>query len=106
MSDERRRDARVRIPLEMRWEGLSGKHSARIYDISMSGCYVETLGEVQQGERVRFEVQSPTGRWLPFRGVVVHCETNMGFGLLLADVSVAQRDTLAELINYARSTSG
>jgi hypothetical protein len=106
MSDERRQDARVRIPLEMRWESLSGRHTARVYDISMSGCYVETLGEVQQGERLRIEIQSPTGRWLPFKGVVVHRETNMGFGLSLVEVSDPQRATLAELIDYARSISG
>ena len=97
---------RVRFPLEMRWEGLSGRHTARVYDISLSGCYVETLGEVQQGERVRFELQSPTGRWLPFEGEVVHRQPNMGFGLRLAETSGPQNDTLAELIEYARSISG
>ena len=105
MSDERRHAARVRFPLEMRWEGLSGRHPARIYDISMSGCYVETLGDVQDGEVVRFEIQSPTGRWLPFRGEVVHHQPNMGFGLRLKDLSGPQRETLAQLIDYARSVS-
>jgi hypothetical protein len=106
MSDERRRHTRVRFPLEVRWEGLSGGHSARIYDISVSGCYVETLGEVQMHERVRFEVQSPTGRWLRFEGEVVHHQPNMGFGLRFVGLSEAQRDILTRLIDYAGDEAG
>lgn len=106
MTEDRRRHERVRFPLEMRWEGLSGRHAARVYDVSLSGCYIETLGEVQPGERVRFEIQSPTGRWLAFEGEVVHNQPNMGFGLRLVGLSDSQRGTLAELIDYARSISG
>ena len=78
LADERRVDERVRFPLEVRWKGLSGGCAARVYDISLSGCYIETLGDVQTGERVSFEIQSPTGRWLLFEGRVVHHQRNMG----------------------------
>ena len=101
-ADERRRDERVRFPLEVRWEGLSGGHTARVYDISLSGCYIETLGDVQTGERVSFEIQSPTGRWLQFEGRVVHHQRNMGFGLRLVNLSDARRDALSRLLEYAR----
>jgi hypothetical protein len=97
---------RVRFPLEMRWEGLSGRHTSRIYDISLSGCYVETLGEVQTGERVRFGVQSPTGRWLTFEGEVAHHQPNMGFGLRFVNLSETQRDVLTRLIDYADDEAG
>ncbi len=103
MGDERRRHERVRLPLEVRWEGLSGRHAARVYDLGLGGCYVETLGQVQAGERVRFEVQSPTGRWLGFRGEVVHAQPNMGFGLRLVDTTERQREVLEGLIEYARA---
>ena len=105
LTDERRGDERVRFPLEVRWEGLSGGHTARVYDISLSGCYIETLGDVQTGERVSFEIQSPTGRWLPFEGHVVHHQRNMGFGLRLVNLSDARRDTLSRLLEYARGGS-
>ena len=101
-ADERRRDERVRFPLEVRWEGLSGRHTARVYDISLSGCYIETLGDVQTGERLSFEIQSPTGRWLQFEGRVVHHQRNMGFGLRLVNLSDARRDALSRLLEYAR----
>lgn len=102
----RRRNERVRLTLEVRWEGLSGMHTARLYDISLSGCYIESPGTTQSGERTRFEVQSPTGRWLQFRGEVVHSQTYMGFGVRFLGLSELQRRTLALLIAYAHSISG
>ena len=102
MVDERRQFERVRLPMEVHWEGLSGKHAARVYDLSLSGCYVETLGQVTPGERVRFEVELPTGRRLRLEGEVVHAQANMGFGLRLVNLSGADRGMLAHLLEYAR----
>jgi hypothetical protein len=104
MPDERRRHERVRFPLEVRWEGLSGRHSSRVYDLSLSGCYVESLGQVQPREQIRFEIQSPSGRWLSLTGEVVHAQPNLGFGVRLSDLSESQREALTGLLDYARST--
>lgn len=102
MEVEQRHHERIRFPLEVRWEGLSGKHQARIYDISLRGCYIESLGQVQLKEYIRFEIQSPTGRWLALQGEVVHCQPNIGFGVSLIDMSELQNNALAELIDYTR----
>src|SRR2546423_1028222 len=102
LADERRGDERVRFPLEVRWEGLSSGHTARVYDISLSGCYIETFGEVRTGEVLRFEIQSPTGRWLPFEGRVVHRQPYMGFGVRLFNLTDARCDALLRLLEYAR----
>ena len=100
---EQRLSDRVRMPLELRWEGLSGRHAARLYDLSSCGCYIEALGQVQTGELVRFEVQSPTGRWLRLKGEVVHTQTHMGFALRFLDLSESQACVLDELVEYARA---
>ena len=102
MTSERRSDERARLPLEMRWEGQSGKHVARVYDISLSGCYVETLGQVQLNEQIRFEIQLPTGRWMPLRGEVVHFQPDMGFGMRFTGLTETERELLARLIEYGR----
>ena len=102
---EQRLSGRVRLPLELRWEGLSGRHAARLYDLSSSGCYIETPGQVQAGELVRFEVQSPTGRWLRLKGEVVHTQTHMGFALRFLDLSESQTCVVDELVEYARAVS-
>ena len=62
MTDERRDNERVRLQLEARWAGLSGQHGARVYDLSQSGCYIETLGQVGAGERVVFQIKLPEVR--------------------------------------------
>ncbi len=54
------------------------------------------------GERVRFEVQLPTGSWLPLHGEVVHHQPDMGFALRFSDLSEQDRDTLAWLVGYVR----
>jgi hypothetical protein len=102
---EQRRSDRVRLPLELRWESLSGRHAARLYDLSRTGCYVEAPGQVQTGEPVRIEVQSPTGRWLQFMGEVVHAQTHMGFALRFLDLSESQACVVDELVEYARAVS-
>jgi hypothetical protein len=101
VGDERRQFERVRLPMEMRWEGLSGRHAARVYDLSLGGCYVETLGQVDRGERIRFEIELPSGRWLRLEGEVMYAQPNMGFGLRLLNLSGTDRDMLAQLVEYA-----
>ena len=85
----------------MKWEGLSGRHVARVYDISLGGCYVETIGQVACGELINFEIQLPTGRWLRLRGEVLHAQQHMGFGLRLIDVSDEQHQMLSLRLEYA-----
>jgi c-di-GMP-binding flagellar brake protein YcgR len=102
---DRRRNERVRLAVEVRWGGLSGRHTARLYDISLSGCYIESPGLTQSGECIPFEVQSPTGRWLQLQGEVVHSQTHMGFGVRFFELSELQRRGLALLIAYAHAVS-
>ena len=102
MVDERRRQDRVRIPLEARWKGLSGRHEARIYDLSLSGCYIESTGQVAIHELVQFEIQSLSGRWLPLQGEVMHFQPSFGFAVRFTDLSEAQQSSLDALLEYAR----
>jgi hypothetical protein len=104
MADEHRRDERVSLVLDVRWEGLSGKYAARISDISLSGCYVESLGQVSVGEAVSFEIQLPTGRWMPLSGVVVHHLAHLGFGVQFTGLTMMERNLLAHVIDYARGS--
>ena len=103
MEEEKRQFERLRFPMEARWEGLAGKHVARVYDISRTGCYIESLGQVQVSEQIGFEIQSPTGRWLALEGQVMHYQPNMGFGVGFVNMTELQQNALDELIDYARS---
>jgi hypothetical protein len=102
MEDERRNAERVPLMLELRWQSLSGKHTARISDMSMGGCYVETIGQVTVGDLIRFEVQLPTGRWMPLVGEVAYYLPAMGFGLRFRSLTETQRQMVASLLDYVR----
>ena len=104
MSNERREGERVPLPLEARLESASGKHPVRISDISLNGCYIETLGQVSVGERVRFEIQVPTGQWMRLSGEVAYTHSNIGFGVRFVGLSDSKRKVLEQLIDYARGS--
>lgn len=102
MPEERRNHERVQLPLETRWEGMSGRHTARISDISLGGCFIESLGQVTDGERISFEIQLPTGNWMPLTGEVVYNYPNLGFGMRFRELSEAERDLLADVVEYGK----
>jgi PilZ domain len=97
-----RLDERYSLPLEIHWESLSGKHEARISDISLGGCYMESLAQVGIGEEVHFEIELPTGGRMPLRGEVIHHQSNLGFGVRFANLSVMERNVLAHVIKELR----
>lgn len=101
---EKRRDERVSLPLEALCEGHSGKYTARLSDVSLGGCYVETLAVVSVGEHIRFEIQLPTGRWLPLQGEVVYHQPNLGFGVRFTELSELEREMLASVIEYGSAS--
>jgi hypothetical protein len=98
MADDRRGEQRIPLPLEARWEGLSGKYTARLSDLSLSGCYIETLAQVALDEEIQFEIKLPTGFWMPLRGTVVYRHPNLGFGVRLGQLTLMERNVLARLL--------
>lgn len=101
MTNELRRYKRVPLILEVRMESMSGKHTARTGDISLGGCYIESLGAVIPGEHISFDIQLPTGRWIRLRGEVAYHLTSMGFGVRFRDVPEIERNMLERLIDFA-----
>ena len=78
MSGERRINRRKRILLEARWESLSSRHEARVDDVSLGGCFVNTYAKVEPGEHVDLEIQLPSGEWMPLRGQVASYQPGVG----------------------------
>ncbi len=98
MPDNRRSDERVSINLPVKWDGLSGRHEARVEDLSMGGCFVNTAGRVDPGEIVSIAVKLPSGEWLQLRGEVVSYQQGIGFGVLFSFLTDDEEQALRELI--------
>jgi hypothetical protein len=91
---ERRSSQRAPLLLEVRWESLSGKHSARATDISLSGCYIESIGQVTVGEKIHIEIQLPSGSWMPLQGEVVYRQDHLAFGLRFIGLTDQEQEML------------
>jgi hypothetical protein len=98
MTDNRRSDERVSLNLPARWDGLSGAHEARIEDLSLGGCFINTPGRVDPGEIVGIEIKLPSGEWLQLRGEVASCQQGIGFGLLFSFLTDDEEQALRELV--------
>jgi hypothetical protein len=101
MSGERRSNERKRILLEARWESLSSRHEARVDDVSLSGCFVNTYAKVELGEQVDLEIQLPSGGWLPLNGQVASYQPGVGFGMSFTSLTAKETDGLKELMRTA-----
>jgi CheY-like chemotaxis protein len=98
MPDELKRQGRVPISLEVICEAASGRHEARMSDISANGCYIDSIARVATGETVTFKARLPTGHWVQLRGEVVEQEWHTGYDLRFTDLTVEEEALLAEVI--------
>lgn len=99
MSDDRRSDERVSMNLPARWDGLSGTSEARIEDLSLGGCFVNTGGRVDVGELVGLEILLPSGEWLQLRGEVTSYQAGIGFGVVFPFLTGEEEQALREIIS-------
>lgn len=98
MSEERRRNQRQKVLLEARWESLSKRHEARVDDVSLSGCFVNTYGPVAVGEPVDLSIRRRSGEWLSLRGYVATYQNGVGFGMAFTDLTPEKEKALLDLI--------
>ena len=81
---------------------MSRRHEARVDDISLGGCFVNTYGKVELGEPVNLEMELPSGEWLPLRGTVASYQPGVGFGMSFTSVSKEEVAALRELLLTVR----
>jgi hypothetical protein len=101
MPDERRINRRKRILLEAKWKGVSRRHEARVDDVSLGGCFVNTYAQAELGEHIDLEIQLASGEWLALRGHVASYQPGVGFGMSFTSLSDEETAALEELIKTA-----
>jgi hypothetical protein len=97
---EHRKDTRVPVRLEVQWDGSSRRYPDVTSDVSLGGCYVESLNPVTVGDVVNLELCMPSNRTLPFSGEVRYYHPTIGFGIKFLQLTKFQRATLKSLIGY------
>jgi len=72
---------------------------ARLDDISLGGCFVNTMGIVDAGEIISIEVELPSGEWLALRGEVTSYQPGIGFGMRFTSVTQDEEELLRGLMS-------
>jgi hypothetical protein len=89
------------------WSGASGANRCRIADISLGGCFVQTLSPPPPYEKTVVTVMDREGRPLALPGRVVYPERGLGFAVEFVEVPPETAARLAELIeDLARRPAG
>jgi len=102
--DDRRSRPRLRVSLDAVWERTGDAPPTRITNLSDGGCFLDTVGEVRQGEIVAFRVLMPDEDWLYLEGEVRHFVRGIGFGVQFVDLNDEQQEKVRELIRLAKQS--
>ena len=97
MRNYRRDKERVTVSLGVIVESLSETREYRISDISMGGCYIDSIAPFTEGERIVFKFLNTTGNWLKLSGRIVYVFPGSGFGIKFDTLTEDERNAL-ELI--------
>ena len=96
-----RKEDRYTFLKEVELEFASGKRDARISDISLGGCYVDTIAQIPVGDPLSLKLTGSSGEALSFDGRVAYVLDGMGFGVEFKNLTDAQRDFLTQVIQSA-----
>jgi len=102
LTDERRKDKRVMVLIDLLWEGQAGRSEARTSDLSTGGCFIDTMGEAAEGDIITFKLQLPNGQWIEVEGEVTFSSPRVGFGVRFTNMSEPDRKKLEWLVKASQ----
>jgi hypothetical protein len=87
---EQRANERLRVYLNVMWEGVLGRDKGTISDISQGGCFILSGAKVIPQELIRVEIQLPTDEWITTWGEVANYTEEIGFGIRYTEFDEGQ----------------
>ncbi len=100
---DRRSQNRFSVKIETEWEGMVGRKTGTISDITSQGCFVLCSGDVQDGENVKIFFPLTDGRKIQFWGEVINHVLEIGFAIRFIEISDAQKDFLEKFVATLRA---
>lgn len=97
---EHRKESRVPVRLEVQWNGWDSSNPDVTSDVSLGGCYIESLNPVFVGEVLNLWLRLSTNEIVSFRCEVRYHQPTIGFGIKFLKLSHSQRAALQGLIAY------
>jgi hypothetical protein len=99
VANDRRHHQRYPHPLDGSWSGASGTGTCRVADISVGGCFIESLAMPAVGE-VAVVTVNVGDHAMSFTGEVLYVEKSMGFAVKFREIPT---DQLNGLLRFIRS---
>lgn len=100
--EERRAVERFDGNIDVEWEGLVGRKTGTISDMSPIGCFVLCSGEVEDGETIKIFFPLTDGRTIQLWGEVSNHVFEIGFAIKFIELSEAQREFLEVFVETLR----
>lgn len=88
----------VNVSLDVVWHGTAGKYDARLSEISLEGCFIDSMGQETLGETISFNVRLPSGIWVKLEGEVISREYPIGFEVRFTHLIDENRRMLMQVI--------
>lgn len=95
---EKREHERRQLLCEAVLEFSSGTREARISDISLGGCYIDSIASVVEGESIALMIAIPSGESMRFTANVAYLLPGFGFGIHFTDMTEERTVFLNQLI--------
>lgn len=89
---------KVNVSLEVVWHGTAGKYDARMSEISLESCFIDSMGQEILGETISFKARLPAGHWINLQGEIIYREYPIGFEARFLDLTEETERLLTELI--------
>jgi hypothetical protein len=99
MEKDRRSAPRARVKLAARWEGVLSRENATVTDLSRSGCFLLSGGNVEVKELVWIEIQLTDRQAVNFWAEVVNHASEIGFALKFNSSSPEDEAALAAFLD-------
>jgi CheY-like chemotaxis protein len=93
-----KQNEQVNVSLDVVWQGGAGKYDARIGEISMDGCFIDSMGQEVLGETISFNVHLQSGIWVTLQGEVVYKEYPIGFEVRFTNLTEENRKLIAQVV--------
>ncbi len=97
---DRRKTSRNTVAIDITWEASSGRQTGTISDISDTGCFVLSGGDVIDGEPIRMFLPLGPGLRIEFHGTITNHVFEIGFAVRFDHLSGSQKDLIHNLIAF------
>jgi hypothetical protein len=99
----RPRTARVATPLKVVWSWGPVEQEGVLRNISVGGCFIETVDEVCLGDRIQFHLSVPGLLHMQMGGMVIRRRQREGFALRFTKLSATEQALLGRAVRHLQA---